>query len=499
VAYLQPIEREGRRGYRVLSPVDERSLGEFDVATAQDVRAAVLRGRQAQPHWAALPPKERARRVRKLLGVILGRQDELVRRLGAETGRPELDTLMIELFAGCDAVNYYCRHAAKVLGDRGVGLHLLRMKKAKIIQRPLGVVGVISPWNGPFILSFNPTVQAILAGNAVVLKPSEVTPDAGRLVAELCEEAGLPRNLVQVVLGDGETGAALLEAGVDKITFTGSVATGRKIGEVCGRNLIPCTLELGGKDAMIVLEDADLDRAAGGAAFGGLMNTGQFCSGVERIYVVRSVAEAFVSKVVDKVGQLQRGRDYGPFIMRRQCDLVEAQIKQAVEAGATILVGGKRDGAYISPAVITDVDHSMDLMKEETFGPILPIIAVDDEEHAIRMANDCKYGLSASVWTTDKARGEAVARRLEAGSATVNESSLVYGALEVPFGGVKSSGLGRVNGADGLLAYSRPFPIITDRFNQKEEAVWFPYDEDKTNGLRKALKAIWGTPLKHIV
>jgi acyl-CoA reductase-like NAD-dependent aldehyde dehydrogenase len=500
MAYLTPTEgRDGRRAYTVASPTDGRILGTYDVCNADDVQQAVSRARQAQVHWGLLPVRARAKRVKKLLKAILARRESMIERLTAETGRPELDTLMIELFAGCDAVNYYCRHAEKVLAEERVGLHLLRLKSAKIVHKPLGVVAVISPWNGPFILSFNPTVQALLAGNAVVLKPSEVTPDAGRLVGELCDAAGLPRGLVQVVLGDGETGAALLEAGIDKVTFTGSVATGRKIGEICGRNLVPCTLELGGKDPMIVLDDADLDRAAGGAVFGGLMNNGQFCSGVERIYVVQPVAEAFIAKVTAKVSQLQYGRDYGPFIMRRQADIVEGQVADAVTAGARVLVGGVRDGDAYRPTVIRDVDHSMRLMTEETFGPILPIVVVRDEAEAVRLANDCEFGLSASVWTGDKKRGEAVARKLESGSATINESSLVYGALEVPFGGVKASGLGNVNGANGLRNYSRPFPIISDRFLQKEEAVWFPYTEDKADGLRKALKVIWGTALRKLI
>lgn len=500
MAYLTPTDgTDGRRAYAVTSPVDGRSLGTYDVANADDVQRAVDRAREAQVHWGLLSPKQRARRVVKLLGAILDRKESILSRLGAETGRPELDTLMIELFAGCDAVNYYCRQAPKLLEERRVGLHLLRMKSAKILQKPLGVVGVIAPWNGPFILGFNPTVQALLAGNGVVLKPSEVTPDSGRLVGELCVAAGLPRGLVQVVLGDGETGAALINAGVDKITFTGSVATGRKIGAICGEKLIPCTLELGGKDPMLVLHDADLDRAAGGAVFGGVMNNGQFCSGVERIYVIQSVAETFLAKLAAKVGQLQAGRDYGPFIMKRQCDLVEGQVQAAVNAGARVVVGGIREGDHFRPTVLRDVDHTMALMTEETFGPILPVVIVRDENEAIRLANDCQYGLSASVWTRDKKRGEAVARRLEAGSVTINESSMVYGALELPFGGVKASGLGNVNGAGGLLNYSRPFPILSDRFLLKEESVWFPYTPDKAEGLKKALGVIWGTALRRII
>jgi acyl-CoA reductase-like NAD-dependent aldehyde dehydrogenase len=416
-----------------------------------------------------------------------------------EIGRPEIETLMIELFASCDAMNFYGRRARKVLSDRKVGMHLLRMKSAKIVQRPVGVVGVISPWNGPLVLSINPTIQAVLAGNAVVLKPSEYTPEAGRITAEIFADAGFPKDLVQVVLGDAETGAALVRAGVDKLTFTGSVATGRQIAAAAGEQLIPCTLELGGKDPMLVLEDANLDRAAGGAVFGAVMNTGQFCSGVERVYVVRSVAEAFIDKVVARVRGLVLGRDYGPFIFEGQADIVEQQVRAALAAGAQCRAGGTRDRNTFEPTVLVDVDHTMSLMTEETFGPVIPIVVVEDEEAAIQMANDCKYGLSASVWTKDKARGERVARRLDAGSATINETSLIYGALELPFGGRKNSGLGRVNGADGLLNYCRSFPILTDRFGANEEAVWHPYTAEKTTKLGKALKVLWGSPLKRLL
>ena len=500
MAYLRPVPgTDGRRAFEVLAPADGAPLGRFDVANAEDVADCIARAREVQPAWEATPIKERVRLVRKALEVLVARRDEFVARLTAETARPALDTWMIEMFAAADCMNYYARQAPKVLGERRVGLHLLRMKKMRVVYRPMGVVAVISPWNGPFILSANPTIQAVLAGNAVVLKPSEVTPEAGRLVAEIFAEAGFPKDLVQVVLGDGETGAALIEGGVDKVTFTGSVKTGRKIGEICGRNLVPCTLELGGKDPMIVLEDADIHRASAGAVFGGVMNTGQFCSGIERIYVHESVAEDFVQRVVQRVEQLEEGRDYGPFIFEKQADIVERQVRAAVESGATVHCGGERRGTVFPPTVLTGVTQDMALMQEETFGPILPIITFSTEEEAIALANDCEYGLSASVWTRDKARADRIARQLQSGSATINETSMIYGALEVPFGGVKSSGLGQVNGANGLLNYARAFPILSDRFGSSEESVWFPYTEDKTDGLKKALKAIWGTPLRWLV
>jgi acyl-CoA reductase-like NAD-dependent aldehyde dehydrogenase len=233
--------------------------------------------------------------------------------------------------------------------------------------------------------------------------------------------------------------------------------------------------------------------------FGAIMNNGQFCSGIERVYVVEKVAEAFIEKVRVRMSKLKAGRDYGPFIHERQCTIVEDQVKAAVTQGARVLVGGTRNGSYFDATLVVDVDHTMDLMREETFGPILPIVIVANEAEAINLANDCKYGLSASVWTKNKARGEAVGRQLQSGSVTINETSLVYGALELPFGGRKSSGIGQVNGSNGLLNYSTVFPILTDRFGTSEEAVWHPYSEDKTDKLKKALGVIWGSPLRYFM
>ena len=500
MAYLRPREgADGRRCFDVVSPVDGSALPSFEVANAADVAAAIERARAAQTHWGRTTPAERGAQGRRLLEVLLRRKDDVIRRLTAETGRPEMDTLLIEIFASCDVINFYSRRAEKILADQRVGLHLLRMKRGKVVYKPLGVVGVISPWNGPFILSMNPTIQAVLAGNAVILKPSEVTPEAGRLIEELFAEAGFPQHLVQTLLGDGETGAALIDGGIDKVTFTGSVATGRKIGEACGRNLIPCTLELGGKDPMIVLDDADMVRAAGGAVFGGMMNTGQFCMGVERVYVMRSVADEFTAKVVAKVKEMEYGRDYGPFISEAQIDIVERHVNEAVAAGATVLVGGKREGNTFQPTVVTNVTADMALMAEETFGPVLPIVPVDSVDEAVRLANSTDYGLCASVWTGDPERGERIGRLIESGSVMINETAMTYGALEVPFGGVKSSGLGQTNGADSLRRYCHAFPIISDRFLLKEESVWFPYLDDKTAGIKKALGVIWGSPLKRFM
>lgn len=503
MAVLRPIQDVGgRRAFEVLSPDDQRLLGTLECATEADVAQALLKAQAAAEAWAAVSIPERVRLTYRLLDLIVERLDPMIARLTAETGRPELDTMMIELFAVCDILNYYAKRAPSILADESVSLHYLKAqgKRAKIVYRPLGVVGVISPWNGPFVLSINPTVQAVLAGNAVLVKPSEMTPDAGRLVGELFRDAGFPPDLVQILLGDGETGRALVKAGVDKITFTGSVPTGRRVALACAEQLIPCVLELGGKDAMIVLEDADIPRAARCTVFSAMMNTGQFCSATERVYVHESVAQPFIDAVVENVKTFKYGVDYGPFIMARQCDIVERHVEEAVAAGARVLVGGKRKGNVFEPTVMVDVDHSMALMRDETMGPVIPIMIVKGEAEAIRLANDSPFGLSASVFTKDAARGERIARQMKTGAAVVNDMAMTYGALELPFGGHKESGMGQVNGAMGLRNYVRAFPIMTEGLGLVDtSSVWHPVQDAVVPGMKKALKTMFGTVVRRFL
>lgn len=495
------------RRYHLRSPVDGAPLGQLDATPADACQAAMARARVAAAKWAAVPVRDRVSLARRALKVLVRNQDAYAEVFRQETGRPPLETLMLEVFAACDSLNYYSLRAERVLADRSPGLHLLKTKRAKVVYEPLGVVLVITPWNGPFILSLNPTVQAILAGNAVIVKPSEVTPRSAALVQDLFRDAGAPVDLVQVVQGDGQTGADLIEAHPDKVCFTGSVRTGRRIGEACGRALIPCTLELGGKDAMIVCRDADVERAVGGALFGGMMNNGQFCAGTERVYAVDAVFDAFVAQLVERCGKLTQATsghfDVGPFISAAQAEVVERHLAEAVARGARVLVGGQRNRAvgdlYFQPTVVVEAPHDCALVQEETFGPVLPVIRCRDEDDALRLANDCAYGLSGTVWSRDPRLAERVARGLRTGNVCVNESSLTYGVLEVPFGGVKQSGVGQVNGADGLLAFCRAKPLIIDRFGLKHEQQWHPYTEQTYKGMRRAVDVLWGTPLRRLL
>ncbi|WP_054814435.1 aldehyde dehydrogenase family protein [Nocardia arizonensis] len=493
-----------RRRWALTSPVDRSPLGQWEAATAADVDAALARARRAQPEWAARPIAERAAIIRGAVDVVLAEKEHIVESLRAETGKPRAEALTIEILPSCDFLNHWSARAKRQLRDERRRLHgyLLPVKRLTVHYQPLGVVGIITPWNAPFVLSLNPIVQALLAGNAVVLKPSEVTPRSGALAVEVLRKAGVPEDIVQVIHGDGETGAALVEGDVDKISFTGSVATGRKIAEVCGRRLIPCTLELGGKDAMIVCADADLERAAAGAVYLSMFNTGQVCLSVERIYVVEEAADEFIRLVTEKAAAVTYGaeadKDMGPLFNDRQLEIVSAHVAQAKDKGAVAAVGGAPgtgEGLFFQPTVLVDVDHTMDLMTQETFGPVAAIMRVRDEDEAVRLANDSDYGLSASVFTRDPARAERIGKRLITGSVVHNDAATIYGVTEAPFGGRKNSGVGQVNGVDALRKFTHPQPILLARWRTESEHVWYPYSDRTERTLETILRFAFGNRL----
>jgi len=507
MAIVKQIEAPpgGRRRLSLLDPAKGESIGEFEVQNAHDVGLALEAARKAQPDWAARAIEERARYLTRAVQKLIDRQDEFIDVLLRESGKPLSEILMMEIYSACDVLTYYAKHAAEVLRSEKKPLHgfMRFMKKLRIEYRPLGVVGVISPWNGPFILSLSPTIQALLAGNAVLLKPSEVTPFSGKLVGDLLEAVALPDGLLTVLMGDGETGAALVEAGVDKISFTGSVETGRSVAEACARQLIPCTLELGGKDPMIVCADANLDNAAGGAVAGAFLNSGHVCCGTERVYVLEEVADEFTQKVLERVARLRQGSrgefDVGAIFWDRQLEIIEAHVADAIAKGAKLLAGGRRnpnlDGLFFEPTVLSDVNHDMLIMQEETFGPVLPIMRVADLDEAVRLANRTDYGLGANIWTRDKRSGVELARRIDSGSVCINDMAMTYGVLEAPFGGLKNSGVGQIHGAGALRGFTHPKPIVIDRFGGRVTAGLYPYTFKNEVRLRKLINILYRSPL----
>lgn len=487
------------------SPATLEPLYEIECETADDVNAKIAIARKAQPAWGALTIEQRVQYMLKLRDVILDRQDYVVETVMRETGKPMQDALTFEVYAVCSFISYWCKQARKTLKDetsRPSGIMGL-MKKVHMVYKPLGVVGVIAPWNGPFVLTANPCIQALIAGNTVVAKGSEITPFCSKILEEFCLEAGFPEGVLNVLIGDGMTGAALTAGAIDKVAFTGSVATGKKVAMACVENLTPYSLELGGKDAMIVCADADLDQAAHGAVWGGCVNSGHFCCGVERIYAEAAIYDQFVEKVTTLAKSIRQGsqhgvnEDLGAIFWDKQLDIIEAHVEDAKQKGATVLAGGERvkdnKGLYYPATVMVDVDETSDLMTQETFGPVLPIIKVKDVEEAIVKANDSNYGLHGSVWTKDINKGVAISKRIETGSMAVNDMGTMYGVPNAPFGGVKESGVGSINGANGLRGYTHPMPIIVGRYGGADAG--YPHDQKKYDRMVKLMNFTWRSTL----
>ncbi|MGI8462562.1 MAG: aldehyde dehydrogenase family protein [Solirubrobacterales bacterium] len=486
---MATAEREATaKGIPVENPATGEILATVPELGAEEVGAMVARARDAQPGWEELGFEGRGEILLAARQWMVANGERVVQTLCGETGRPADESQFAELSYGLSALEFWAKRAPEYLADEEVesASAFIRGRKLKIRYAPVGVVGVIGPWNFPLNNSFGDCIPALAAGNAVVLKPSEVTPLTSLLMAEMMAEVGTPEGVFQVATGTGEAGAALVED-VDFVMFTGSVVTGKKVMAKAAETLTPVALELGGKDPMVVLADADIERAANAAVAYGLNNSGQVCISVERIYVEDAVHDDFVERLTEKVSTLRQGPpgpmgsvDVGAIIFPPQLELIEAHVADAVERGAEVRTGGKQadgPGRFYEPTVLTGVDHSMLCMTEETFGPTLPVMRVVDAEEALRLANEGPYGLQASVWTTDHERGEAFARRFEAGVACVNDTQLNYAAMELPMGGWKSSGLGSRHGPDGIRKYTkRQSLMITPGYAPPRELHYFPYN-----------------------
>lgn len=424
-------------------------------------------------------------RFRELLAE---RRHEIAQVVTDETGRSQVGSLVMDVLVTLEFVAWTQQRAPRFLRARWRRLPgpLFARKRVREEKLPLGVVGIITPWNYPFFMPASCALPALACGNAVVLKPSEVTPRGGAILGDLFAEAGLPPRVLEIVQGDGRTGAALANADIDKMFFTGSVASGRKVAEACAARLVPCSLELGGSDPAIVLRDADLQHAADGICWSRFANAGQTCVAAKRVFVEEPVYDRFLAALSESVRALRVGHptdsvgiEVGPMIHEAAADQVAAQFDDALAKGARVAVRAdappRSAGAFFPPTVLTEVRDEMRVMQEETFGPLLPVIKVRDAEEAIRRANDSLFGLSASVWTSDRARGAAVARRLHCGTVMINDASSVVGAPDVAYGGAKQSGIGRAHGLAGLEACVRSTAVTDDLFTGWRQPWWYHY------------------------
>jgi acyl-CoA reductase-like NAD-dependent aldehyde dehydrogenase len=473
-----------------INPATGEVLAHIERTPASLLPEIVSHARVVQGEWAKVSIRDRCAKLRGLRERMMASRKELADAVVRESGKPRVEALFADIFVALDSAEYWSRNAASVLRTRRVPHHSIaaKAKRGYLAYEPLGVIAIISSWNYPLAIPISEIIPAVVAGNAVVCKTSDFTPECGALIEKLFGDSGFPKNLVTVVQGGGEVGQALIDASPDKVMFTGSVATGRRVAEACAKKLIPSVLELGGKDAMIVLADANPEVASSAAVWGSYTNCGQVCLSVERLFVERTVAENFTAQCVEKTKKLRIGpgndpaTDVGPLIrpqhVRRMIDLVD----DAVSRGASVLCGGSARpelGAnFFEPTVIIGVDSTMKLFQEETFGPILAIQVVKDAKEAIAQANDSPFALAASIWTKDKTRGIALATELRAGAVMVNDAISYFGIAEAPHGGCGASGWGRTHGKAGLLEMVQMKYIDVDGLPGIEKPWWYRYGSD---------------------
>jgi acyl-CoA reductase-like NAD-dependent aldehyde dehydrogenase len=480
-------------------------LGECPLNTAEEVHAAVARARQVQPGWAATPVKQRARAILAVRDYIAEHADELAELIARSTGKTRVDAMATEVLPAAVAASYYARNARRLLADRRLrpATVLLANKSSRIVRVPLGVIGIISPWNYPFAIPFSEVVMGLLAGNAVILKTAGETQLVGEALARCIEAAGLPEGLFTLFnLSGPVAGDAFFASGVDKLFFTGSVPVGKKLMARAAETLTPVSLELGGNDAMLVCPDADLERAAAGAVWAGMQNAGQSCGGVERIYVHKEVYDPFVALLAERVRTLRVGADtdheveMGALTTSRQVETVRQHVQDALARGAVIWAESEgletATENFLPAMVLTGVDHTMRVMREETFGPVVGVMKVDTMEQAVELANDSDLGLTASVWSRDRRYARQLARRVRAGAVTINDHLVSHGMPETPWGGFKASGIGRTHGEIGFDEMTEPQCIVDDWLpGARRDMWWHPHGPEVYQGLRGALDLLY--------
>lgn len=486
----------------VRAPATGVEVGAVPISTKEDVKAAVAAAREAQKEWGALRVKERCRKLKLFRTALADRMSELQDILVREGGKSATDAFT-ETSGIFLASTYFLMRGPKILRDRPLDSVWTSVFPARVHYHPRGVVAIIAPWNYPFLIPTYETFTALVAGNAVVIKPSEWTPLVAQKVKEIWDSTGLPRDLVRLVHGHGDVGAALIDSAPDKVHFTGAVRTGRKVAAACGERLIPCTLELGGKAPAIVLEDADLERTARAIVWGRFFNSGQTCIAVERVYAVGKIAEPLTRRLIELTKELKQGDgagavDVGAMVFPAQVDHVERLVAQAKASGARVETGGVRaegPGRFFVPTVLTDVRQDMEIIREETFGPVLPIIRAADSEEALRLANDSTLGLNAYVFSGSTRRGMEVARRVRAGTVLVNDVLVNYALAAIPFGGVKDSGIGRSHGEAGLRSMCEERVVARPLLARFPMSGFFryPYSDARTKKVEGALRWLFGS------
>jgi acyl-CoA reductase-like NAD-dependent aldehyde dehydrogenase len=484
------------------NPATGELVGTVETVTPPKVQGIVDDVAEVQPFWAALTLEDRARYMRRASDVLLAELDEIAELLTNEQGKPRVESYTMEILPTIDSLKWIADNGPAILSDEKLSMPLmLKSKSAKLTYEPLGVVGVIAPWNYPWSIPFGEVAIALMAGNGVVLKPASLTPLIGERIRETFEKAGLPEGLVRTVHGGGRVGGALVKSTAAKIFFTGSVEVGRKVGVECAKRMKGSVLELGGKDPQIVCPDADLANAVSGAVWGGFANAGQTCSGIERVYVHKDVADSFLEGVVRETERLTIGdprewtTEIGPMVSEEQAKLVTELVDDAVKSGATRLSGGPTtvtgmNGHFIAPTVLTGVTHEMRIMKEEIFGPVLPIITVDSEQEAIELANDSRFGLGASIWTKERAKGERMAHQIESGMVWINDHSFSHGACVCAWGGVKDSGLGRSHSKFGFYECVNIKQLAWEP-GWTRDIWWQPYDRKLGDAIRSSAQLLY--------
>ncbi|MEW5549437.1 aldehyde dehydrogenase family protein [Peribacillus frigoritolerans] len=478
----------------VFSPATGEKIAEIVPTPLKSIPHIYMKSRHAFQSWSNLPIKERLHYLKRLRLLMVKRMDEIAEVISKDAGKVKIEALVADIMPTIDAIKHIEKHAVKTLSGRKVTTPLMLIgKKSYVHYMPRGTILVISPWNYPLQLSMVPILNALAAGNSVIAKPSEVTPLVGVCIENLFLEAGFPEGTIQFAHGGKELGAALTEQKPDYIFFTGSVRTGKMIGEVAARDLIPTTLELGGKDPMIVLRDANLERAVNGALWGAFTNSGQVCMSVERVYVERPVYKEFLMLLKEKTKSMRQGvqsqDDIGSMTFPKQVDIVADQLEDALNKGAVLETGTTpkewKTGQthFIPPTILSNVDHSMKIMKEETFGPVLPVVPFDTEEEVIALANESEYGLNSSVWTMDREKASRIASRLVTGAVTINDVLITVANHHLPFGGAKQSGVGRYHGEHGLKIFCHEKAIMIDKGKNDTEIQWYPYEGKYTSFL----------------